>query len=332
MMTVLVTGGAGYVGSHICKALFQAGFSPVVFDDLSRGHKEAIRWGEFARGDITNPSSLSQMFAEYQPQAVIHCAARAYVGESFHNPASYYRINIGGTAALIEAATHAKVQAILFSGSCAVYGVPDRIPIDEDQDLRPINPYGMTKLVAERLLSESHAAGGIRFASLRYFNAAGADPDTQIGECHNPETHLIPLALAAAREKGQKLTVYGQAYATPDGSCIRDFIHVTDLARAHILALQRLLRGSDPFYLNLGTGQGYSVLEVIAAVEQVTGYRPQWHLGAPRSGDPPILIADPSRAYQELQWKPERSDLNTLISDANRWMSYLKQRHVTHTT
>jgi UDP-arabinose 4-epimerase len=317
--SVLVTGGAGYVGSHACKALAGAGYLPVVFDNLSRGHREAVCWGPLVEGDLHDVPRLATALRTHNIAAVMHFAALAYVGESMADPETYYRNNVGGTLALLTAMRQAEVGTIVFSSTCAVYGVPDRLPIVEATVKGPLNPYGETKLAIERVLHWYNLCYGLPFAALRYFNAAGADPDGEIGENHEPETHLIPRVLRAALGTGEAVEVYGTDYATPDGTAIRDYIHVTDLADAHVRALGYLAGGGESGALNLGTGQGCSVRQVIAAVERIAGRPVPFRETARRAGDPPELVADPALARIRFGWQPRHSDLDTIIATALAW-------------
>jgi len=317
--SILVTGGAGYVGSHACKALAAAGYLPVVYDNLSRGHREAVRWGPLVEGDLADSERLAAAFHTHRIDAVLHFAAFAYVGESVADPENYYRNNVGGTLSLLMAMREARVERIVFSSTCAVYGVPEALPIRETTAKAPLNPYGDTKLAIERALHWYAGAYGTRFVALRYFNAAGADPDGEIGEEHEPETHLIPLALRAALGSGDPLQIFGTDYPTPDGTAIRDYIHVSDLADAHVRALGHLAAGGDSAALNLGTGQGCSVREVIAAVARIAGRAVPRREVARRPGDPPELVADPALARFVLGWQPRRSDLDTIIATALAW-------------
>jgi UDP-arabinose 4-epimerase len=319
MPTVLVTGGAGYVGSHACKALAGSGFEPVALDNLVAGHDWAVKWGPFEQGDIGDRECLDALIERHSPVAVMHFAAFAYVGESVRDPGKYYRNNVAGTLTLLEAMRDHGVRHFIFSSTCATYGVPDRIPIPEDAPQAPINPYGASKLMVERILADFDTAHALRSVSLRYFNAAGADPDGELGEVHDPETHLIPLALDAAAGCGPELTVFGDDYDTPDGTCIRDYVHVSDLAEAHVLALRRLQDSDFSDALNLGTGKGASVLEVIGAVERATGKPVPRAVGPRRAGDPPVLVSEASRAIEALGWKPAHSDLDTIVSTAWAW-------------
>jgi UDP-arabinose 4-epimerase len=317
--SILVTGGAGYVGSHACKALAGAGYRPVVYDNLSRGHREAVRWGPLIEGDLHDHARLAAALSAHRAAAVMHFAAFAYVGESVADPEIYYTNNLGGTLALLGAMRKAKVETIVVSSTCAVYGVPEHLPIRETTAKAPLNPYGETKLAIERALHWYAAAYGMRYAALRYFNAAGADPDGEIGEDHEPETHLIPRILRAALGRGGPVEIYGTDYPTPDGTAIRDYIHVTDLADAHVRALGHLAAGGDSAALNLGTGSGSSVREVIAAVERIGGRKVPQREAARRPGDPPELVADPALARSQLGWQPRHSDLDTIIGTALAW-------------
>jgi UDP-arabinose 4-epimerase len=316
--SVLVTGGAGYVGSHACKALARAGYRPVVFDNLTRGHRAAVRWGPLVEGDIADRARLGAAIAQYRVSAVMHFAAFAYVGESVADPALYYRNNLIGSLALFDAMRESGLDRIVFSSTCATYGVPEAAPIPESARQVPVNPYGESKLAIERAL-RWYRVYGLRSVSLRYFNAAGADRDGEIGETHDPETHLIPLVLEAALGRRPFVEIYGTDYPTPDGTAIRDYIHVEDLAAAHVAALAYLSAGGDTLALNLGTGQGHSVRAVIAAAERVGG-RTVPHRAAPRRpGDPPVLVADARLAAHRLGWQARCSDLDTIIRTALAW-------------
>ncbi len=319
MTAILVTGGAGYIGSHTCKALHRAGFDPITYDNLSRGNPEAVQWGALEVGDLTDKLRLREIFARYQPAAVIHFAALAYVGESNLNPALYYHNNVGGTAALLQAMGECGLDKIVFSSSCAVYGAPADIPIAEKTPKVPINPYGATKMICEQMLQECALAFPLSYIALRYFNAAGADPDGDIGECHVPETHVIPLLLDAAVGEGKAFTIFGDDYPTADGTCVRDYIHVSDLADAHVQALHRLLHDAESTAFNLGTGRGWSIRELIAAVRQITGRDVAVEVGARRPGDPPVLVADATRARHELGWQPRFLDVITQVTHAWGW-------------
>jgi len=317
--SILVTGGAGYIGSHTCKALAEAGFRPVAFDNLDQGSRSAVKWGPFVEGDLSDRDVLYKVFREHRIKAVIHFAAYAYVSESMEEPGKYFRNNVVNTLNLLEVMHTAGVQYIVFSSTCATYGLPDKIPINEDHPLRPVNPYGESKLFVERALHWHGVAHGMRSVALRYFNAAGADPQAEVGEFHHPETHLVPIILQAALGQRPYVEIYGTDYPTPDGTAIRDYIHVTDLALAHVLALRYLLEGGRSTVLNLGTGIGYSVREVVATVERKIRSRIPVREGKRRLGDPPVLIADAGRAKETLCWKPKYSDLETIVQTAWRW-------------
>ena len=316
---ILVTGGAGYIGSHTCKALKQAGYQPITFDNMVYGHEWAVKWGPLVKGDILDGETLDTVFAKYQPQAVLHFAAYAYVGESVSDPEKYYRNNVAGTLSLLSAMRRAGCANIVFSSTCATYGVPTELPLREDHSQKPINPYGWTKLMMEQTLTDFDTAYGIRHASLRYFNAAGADPDSEIGEEHDPETHLIPLVIAATQGRRGHVEIFGTDYDTPDGTCIRDYIHVTDLAVAHIQALEYLQDKDESLVVNLGTGNGQTVREVIRAVEKVSGKKTPVKEGPRRPGDPPGLYAYADKAYKLLGWKPKYGDIETIVGTAWRW-------------
>ena len=317
-MKVLVTGGAGCIGSHTAKALAQAGHEPIVFDDLRTGHIENVRWGPFVNACLDDAAGIRGALAGHRIDAVVHFAASAYVGESMHDPVAYFRNNVANTLNLLEAMLTAGVRTIVFSSSCATYGVPPASPIVESMPQRPVNPYGESKGMVERMLrwmGEIHDMGWI---ALRYFNAAGADPDGDLGESHAPETHLIPLAIAAALG-GEPLRVFGADYPTPDGTPIRDYVHVTDLAAAHVAALDALASGGTSGGLNLGTGRGHSVREVLEAVERATGVPVPHVVGPRRAGDPPILVADLSAARAALHWEPRFTSLDEIVATAVAW-------------
>jgi UDP-arabinose 4-epimerase len=316
--SILVTGGAGYVGSHACKALAKAGYLPVVYDDLSRGHRAAVRWGPLIEGNLHDSARVAAALRAHDVSAVMHFAAFAYVGESVADPEKYYANNLGGTLALLAAMREAGVHRIVLSSTCAVYGVPEALPIGETTAKAPLNPYGETKLAIERAL-HWYAAYGITYMALRYFNAAGADPDGEIGEDHDPETHLIPLVLRAALGRANPVEIYGTDYPTRDGTAIRDYIHVDDLADAHVRAIGDLAAGGDSAALNLGTGNGCSVREIIAAVERIGGRAVPYREAARRAGDPPELVADPALARTRLGWQPRHSDLDNIIGTALVW-------------
>ncbi len=319
MTSILVTGGAGYIGSHTCKALRQAGFTPVAYDNLDRGNREAVKWGELEIGDITDGPRLREVFAKHRPAACVHFAALAYVGESTENPAAYYRNNVGGTATLLDAMHERGIRKMVFSSSCVVYGIPKTTPITEDSPQGPINPYGATKMICERMLRECAPAFGLNFVALRYFNAAGADPDGEIGECHVPETHAIPLLLDAAAGATKAFTIFGDDYPTVDGTCVRDYIHVTDLADAHVRAVRGLLDDGESAAFNVGTGRGWSVRELVDTARKVTGRDIPVQIGPRRAGDPPALVADPAMARERLGWQPRYADLATQVAHAWAW-------------
>ena len=316
---VLVTGGGGYIGSHTCKELARAGHLPVTLDNLIRGHRAAARWGPLIEGDIRDRGLVERTIREHRIEAVVHFAGHAYVGESMRDPCGYFDNNVTGSLSLLEAMHACGVGQIVFSSTCAIYGVPQSLPIAEDNPQRPINPYGESKLFVERALHWCGVAHGLRSVALRYFNAAGADPDAEIGEDHDPETHLIPLAIGAALGKHPPLEIYGADYPTADGTAVRDYVHVADLAEAHMLALDYLNRGGESTAFNLGTGRGYSVREVIATVEQVGERSVPHRIAARRPGDPASLIAAPGRSRESIGWAPQRSDLQTIVATAWRW-------------
>ena len=317
--TVLVTGGAGYIGSHTCKALSTLGYLPVTLDSLIYGHTWAVKWGPLITGDITDSLILDQLFSQYRPKAVIHFAAFAYVGESVDHPAKYYQNNVIGSIAILDAMRRHGCRNIIFSSSCATYGIPSQIPIPENHPQFPINPYGRSKLMMEQIIRDYGSAYGLSYAILRYFNAAGADPEGQIGEEHDPEPHLIPILLQTVLGQRSHTDVYGTDYDTPDGTAVRDYIHVTDLARAHVLALKYLDESCQSQCINLGTGRGYSIMEVIRAVQQVTGKSVTYRTVGRRPGDPPVLVAKPDYADSMLGWKPDCSDINATIATAWNW-------------
>jgi len=316
-VVVLVVGGAGYIGSHAARALQRSGHTPLIYDNLSTGHSFLAEGFELIKGDVLDQSSLALVLPRVQ--AIMHFAAHAYVGESVTNPRKYFRNNVEGGLALLNAAVDAGVKTIVFSSTCAVYGEPSQVPIPENTVRQPVNPYGVSKFFFEQALEAYDRAYGLRFASLRYFNAAGADDSGDIGELHDPETHLIPLTLEAAAGRGQELQIFGSDYPTPDGTCIRDYIHVNDLAEAHVKAIEHLQAGNNSFAANLGTGQGHSVKEIISTVEEVTGNSVPRRVGPRRAGDPPALVADARRAETLLQWKAKRT-LRETISTAWNWM------------
>jgi UDP-arabinose 4-epimerase len=316
-MNILVVGGAGYIGSHVCKALKENGFEPIVYDNLSNGHKWAVQWGPLFEGDISDPNALDEVFTQYQPKGIIHLAAYIDVKESMADPDKYHQNNVNGTWHLLEAMVRHHIDQMVFSSSAAVYGHPKQAPIPENHSCEPINVYGETKWLAEQMLSAFFKEHQLRSVSLRYFNAAGADESADIGEAHRVETHLIPLTIASALQK-KPIKIFGTDHPTPDGTPIRDYIHVSDLANAHVLALKWLINGGTKISLNLGSGKGYSVHEVISAIEKKVG--PITREITPRNPyDPPVLVADTSLAQQFLNWIPQKSDLDTIISSALNW-------------
>jgi len=316
---VLVTGGAGYIGSHTCKALSAAGYQPVAFDNLSCGHRWAVRWGPLEVADLADRAAVERVLRTFRIDAVIHFAASAYVGESMADPGRYFRNNVANTLNLLEAMQAVGLATLVFSSTCATYGIPASVPIAEDAPQAPVNPYGESKLFVERALHWHGIAHGLRSMALRYFNAAGADPDAEIGEDHEPETHLIPLAIDVALGRRAELQVMGTDYPTADGTAIRDFVHVTDLADAHVRALRHLQSGGASGAVNLGTGRGHSVREVVAMVERVTGYKVATRDVPRRAGDPAALVAAPGRARDLLGWQPQWSNLDQIVQTAQQW-------------
>jgi UDP-arabinose 4-epimerase len=313
---ILVTGGAGFIGSHICKALSRAGMIPVTYDNLSTGHADSVRWGPLIRAELADAATLRRTLAEFSPDCVIHCGANAYVGESVDMPRKYYRNNVVGSLTLLEACLDQDIERIVFSSSCATYGIPASLPIREESPQHPINPYGRTKLIFEMALEDFAAAYGIRFAALRYFNAAGADPEGELAERHHPETHLIPRALLAAAGRLERLDIFGTDYATEDGTCVRDYVHVSDLAQAHLAAVNHLMAGGGSLSVNLGSGRGTSVREILEAIYRASGREVPVNYRARRVGDPPILFANTARAKAELGFAPVLSDIDTIIRTA----------------
>lgn len=319
MTAVLVTGGAGYIGSHACKALKAAGFTPVTYDNLSTGWEDAVKFGPFERGDLTDRDRLDDVFATYQPIAVMHFAALSLVGEAMQNPGRYWHNNVAGSLTLVEAAVAAGCSDFVFSSTCATYGEHDNVVLDEETPQMPLNAYGASKRAIEDMLRDFEAAYGLRHVIFRYFNVAGADPDGEVGEFHRPETHLVPLMLDAIDGKRAALTVFGTDYDTPDGTCIRDYVHVCDLVDAHVLGLNWLKEGRGTRVFNLGTGKGFSVREVIDHSRSVTNREVPFIEGPRRAGDATKLVSGSTRAEAELGWRPQRSDLATMIADAWRW-------------
>lgn len=319
MAKVLVTGGAGYIGSHACKALARAGHEPICFDAFATGWREAVRFGPLIEGDLLDAMAIREAIRATRPEAVMHFAALSLVGDSVRDPAAYWRGNVTGAMNLLDAMRETGVEALIFSSTAATYGEPDVALIREDTPQRPTNPYGATKLAIERMIADYEAAYGLRATVFRYFNVAGADPEAEIGECHRPETHLIPIVLEAALGARFGVTVNGVDYPTPDGACVRDYLHVCDLVDAHLLGLERLLAGEAGRRLNLGVGRGFSVFEVISKAREVTGRPIRQEIGPRRPGDPPRLVCDGAAAQEALRWLPCRSDLESMIADAWRW-------------
>ena len=319
MKHVLVSGGAGYIGSHACKALAARGIVPVAVDNLSTGWAQAVKFGPLVQADLTDRAALDAAFAEYSPVAVMHFAAASLVGESMANPGKYWRNNVLGSLNLIEAAAAAEVRNFVFSSTCATYGEHDGVTLDEDTPQRPLNSYGSSKRAVEEMLRDFGASHGMNAVIFRYFNVAGADPEGEIGECHRPETHLIPLILQAIDGQRPELVIHGDDYATPDGTCIRDYVHVMDLVEAHVLGLDWLAAGRGARVFNLGTGSGFSVRAVIEAAEAVTGRKVPHRIGPRRGGDATRLVSGSRRAAEELGWTPRRSTLEAMIGDAWNW-------------
>jgi len=316
---ILVTGGAGYIGSHTCKVLAQNSFQPVTIDNLVNGHKWAVNWGDMINGDIRDGHLLDSVFKKYQPCAVIHFAGFAYVRESIVNPGIYYENNVCGSISLLEAMRRNNCQNIIFSSSCATYGIPDTIPITENCPQKPISPYGRSKLMIEKILKDYQHAYGVNYVILRYFNAAGADPDGEIGEKHDPETHIIPLLIQTALKKRSCFEIFGTKFSTYDGTAIRDFIHVTDLAEAHLLSLQYLLDSGQSQTMNIGSGKGYSVKDIIKQICTISNAGIDFKESPANPGDPPILIANADKSYKILNWKPSRSNIEDIIQSAWKW-------------
>lgn len=321
--TVLVTGGAGYIGSHVCKALSASGYRPVSYDNLSNGHEWAVRWGPLERGDLADCVRLGEVLERHRPIAVMHFAALIEAGHSVVDPQRFYANNVVGLLSLLTGMRAHGIHRIVFSSTAAVYGTPERTPIDEGHPLAPINPYGATKMMCERLLADFATPYGIHSVALRYFNAAGADPDGELGEAHDPETHLIPLVLDVAAGRRSHITIFGDDYPTSDGTCTRDYIHVSDLAAAHVLALGRVREAGGVDAFNLGNGRGFTVREVIEAARAVTGRAIHTRVAGRRAGDPPVLVADSSRARRVLGWRPVHAALERQIEHAWRWQESL---------
>ncbi|MEQ1619256.1 MAG: UDP-glucose 4-epimerase GalE [Terricaulis sp.] len=325
MATILVTGGAGYIGAHCCLALARAGHKPVVYDNLSNGHASFVKWGPLIEGDIRNAARLGAAFAEHRPDAVLHCAALIEVGESVKDPARFWDNNVAGALTLLDAMRLADCRAFVFSSTCAIYGAPMRLPLDESHPENPLSPYGWTKLAIERISQDFAAAYAMKFVHLRYFNAAGAAPKEGIGERHSPETHAIPLALFALLGRLGAFTIFGGDYPTRDGTCLRDYVHVLDLADAQVRAVERLLGGGNSLAANLGTGEGVTVRELLDAVARVAGRTVPALMAPRRGGDAPALVADNALARRELGWSPTRG-LDAMIADAWEWHGEVEER------
>ncbi|HSX12730.1 MAG TPA: UDP-glucose 4-epimerase GalE [Rhabdochlamydiaceae bacterium] len=319
---ILVIGGAGYIGSHVCKALATSGAVPIVYDNLSSGHQWAIKWGPFFEGDILDTEQLEKAILTYKPRAVIHLASYIDVRESKKDPFKYYENNLVGTLALLQVLCKHKIKKLIFSSSAAVYGKPLYTPIDEAHPKNPINPYGKIKWAIENLLEDFYHSYGLSSVSLRYFNAAGADSEGEIGEAHTPETHLIPRILLTARQKQHELLIFGVDFPTQDGTAVRDFVHVTDLADAHVKALDYLDHNTEPLALNLGTGKGFSIFEMIATASQITGTKIPYKIEKANAEDPPILIANAAKAQILLSWQPTYSTLENILSSAWSWHQF----------
>ncbi|WP_370300652.1 UDP-glucose 4-epimerase GalE [Pseudooceanicola sp.] len=319
MTTILVTGGAGYIGSHACKALKVAGYTPVTFDNLVTGWRDAVKFGPFEQGDLSDRARLDEVFAKYKPAAVMHFAALSQVGEAMSEPGRYWRNNVAGSLTLAEAAVAAGCLNFVFSSTCATYGEHDNVVLDESTPQIPLNAYGASKRAVENILRDFEAAHGLRHVIFRYFNVAGADPEAEVGEHHRPETHLIPVMLEAIDGKRPALTIHGTDYATPDGTCIRDYVHVCDLVDAHVLGLNWLEQGKGSQVFNLGTGKGFSVREVIDASRSVTNREVPFSEGPRRAGDATKLVSGSTRAEADLGWEPKRSTMPQMIADAWRW-------------
>lgn len=318
MPNILVTGGAGYIGSHTCLALAQNGYTPVAFDNLVNGHREFVQWGPFEQGDIRDRRRLEEVIQAHRPAAIIHFAGLIEVSESIADPVAFFDNNVSGSVSLFAAALRAGIDKIVFSSTAATYGVPQQIPMRETHPQLPISPYGTSKLLVERILNDLDAHKNLRSVILRYFNAAGADPEGRVGEWHDPESHVIPIAIEVALGRRAFFRINGSDYSTPDGTCVRDFIHVSDLANAHVRSIQHLLSGGESMALNVGTGRGTSVKELVKVVETVSKKRLPIELGARRKGDPAELIADNKQAISRLGWQP-RHDFNAIVSSAWNW-------------
>jgi UDP-glucose 4-epimerase len=316
---ILVTGGAGYIGSHVVKELGENGHNIVIYDNLSKGFKDAVLYGALTVGDLADKALLQKVIGDFKPDAVLHFAAFIEVGESVRDPLKYYQNNASNTLNLLAVMAENRVNNFIFSSSAAVYGIPEQVPIPEEEPIKPVNPYGQSKAIVERVLKDLSSSEGLKYVALRYFNAAGADPSGKIGERHNPESHLIPLALQTARGKRKSLTIFGTDYPTNDGTCIRDYIHVDDLVDAHLHSLEYLMDGGNSDFFNCGYGHGYSVRAVINVAKKVTGVNFSAEDAQRRPGDPPVLVADSSKIRKTLDWKPRHDDLEYIIKTAWEW-------------
>lgn len=319
MKEILVVGGAGYIGSHMCKYLSKNGMLPVVLDNLSYGHRQAVQWGPFYEGDMADTALLKRIFSSHKIEAVMHFAAFCYVGESVEAPLKYYQNNISATLTLLTEMVEHNILNFIFSSTCATYGEPEQLPLSETFPQNPINPYGRSKLMMEQILDDLDHANGLRAVCLRYFNAAGADPDGEIGEDHNPETHLIPLVLQTALGQREELKIFGSDYPTTDGTCIRDYIHIQDLAQAHHLSLVHLLEGGSSKKFNLGNGNGYSIFDVIKTAEAITNKKIPFSYASRRPGDPAALVGSAALIIKELNWNPEFNSLESILTTAWNW-------------
>jgi UDP-glucose 4-epimerase len=316
---ILIVGGAGYIGSSVNKLLNKMGYQTIVFDNLSNGHIEFVKWGKFYKGDLGNIDDIEKVFRENKIDCVMHFSAYAYVGESVTNPQKYYKNNVSNTLNLLDLMIKYGVKKLIFSSTCAIYGIPIQIPIPEDHPQNPVNPYGKTKFMVEEILKDYDKAYGLKYVSFRYFNASGADPECEIGEWHDPETHLIPLSIYNALGITKNITVFGTDYPTPDGTCIRDYIHVNDIAKAHILGFEYLMSENKSDFFNLGNGNGFSVKEILDIVSRISGKKLNIVYGKRREGDPPILVGSSKKAYEILGWKPEFDKISDIIETAYRW-------------
>jgi len=316
---ILIVGGAGYIGSYVNKLLNKMGYKTIVFDNLSNGHIEFVKWGKFYKGDLGNIDDIEKVFMENKIDCVMHFSAYAYVGESVTNPQKYYKNNVSNTLNLLDLMIKYGVKKFIFSSTCSIYGIPIQIPIPEDHPQNPVNPYGKTKFMVEEILKDYDKAYGLKYVSFRYFNASGADPECEIGEWHDPETHLIPLSIYNALGITENITVFGTDYPTPDGTCIRDYIHVNDIAKAHILGFKYLMSENKSDFFNLGNGNGFSVKEILDIVSMISGKKLNIVYGKRREGDPPILVGSSKKAYEILGWKPEFDKISDIIETAYRW-------------